>query len=131
MSLKKWYDAIGTKNDIFDVKDVKEFKYATGILICNIVNLKKEDPSEELCMFCDNFQKEYQLSDEEAQGLYKDVQNFDQNLEKYIAVIKSHLHGSEHKKLDFMHTLNRFIIKDECDDQDYCVFEVIKEQLFS
>lgn len=131
MSLKKWYDAIGTKDGIFDVADIQQFKYAAGILICSIINLKKEDQSDELCAFCENFQKEHNLSDEDAQSLYKDAKNFDQNLEKNIDIIKTQLQGSEHKKLEFMHTLNRFIIEDDCDEDDYCIFEVIKEKLFS
>ena len=40
MSLKKWYDSIGTKDGIFDVEDIKGFRFSTGILICSIVNYK-------------------------------------------------------------------------------------------
>ena len=41
MSLQKWYGSIGTKDGIFDVADIKAFRFATGVLICSIVNKQK------------------------------------------------------------------------------------------
>lgn len=131
MALKKWYDEIGTEDGIFDVFDIEQFKYAAGILICSIINLRKEYQSEELCKFCEYMQKEYKLSDKEAHNLYKDAANFDQNLDKHVDIIKTQLGDSEYQKLEFMRILNRFIIEDGCDEGDYCVFEVIKTKLFS
>lgn len=130
MSIKKWYDSIGTKDGIFDVADIKAFRFATGVLICSIVNYKKEHKNNELCSFCESFQKEYNLTDQEADELYKNVENFEANIDKHLAVIKEQLKGSIHKKLEFMHTLNRFIVEDDCDDEDYAIFEMIIKKLF-
>jgi hypothetical protein len=131
MSIKKWYDSIGTKNGIFDVEDIKAFRFATGVLICSIVNHNKKHMNDELADFCNSFKKEQGLSDEEAKRLYEEVEDFDANLEKQIAVIKSQLKDSSYKKLEFMHTLNRFIIEDDCDDEHYSCFETIIEKLFA
>lgn len=131
MTLQKWFDAIGTEESIFDVKDVEAFKHATGALICSIIDLKKEDQSPDLIAFYDRFQKAEDLSSEEASALYKDADNFESNVARYVESIKDQLGNSDHKKLEFMHALNRFIIEDDCDDKDYCVFEAIKEKLFA
>ncbi len=131
MSLKKWYDSIGTKDGIFDVENIKGFRFATGVLICSIVNHKKELKCDELCDFCDSFQKEQGLSDEEAERLYKNIEDFEANIDEHIAVIKEQLKGSNYKKLEFMHTLNRFIVEDNCDDGDYSIFEMIIKKLFN
>ncbi len=130
MSLKKWYDSIGTKDGIFDVADIKAFRFSTAVLICSMVNYHKDNKCNELCAFCDNFQKEQNLSDEEAMRLYKNVENIESNIDKQIAVIKEQLKGSNYKKLEFMHTLNRFIVEDDCDDGDYSIFEMIIKKLF-
>ncbi len=129
MSLKKWYDEIGTEDGVFDVFDKKQFKLSTGILICSVINLRKER-EDNLCIFCKNFEKENNLKKSEIENLYKDAPNFNKNLEKHIDIIKEQLGESEHQKLEFMHTLNRFIIEDDCAEDDYCLFEVIKDRLF-
>ncbi len=130
MSLKKWYDSIGAKDGVLDVADTKQFKYSAGIVICSIVNLRKDKP-DDLCNFCKNFQKEQNLSDKEANDLFKDAKNFHTNLDKHINMIKAELGHSEHEKLEFMHILNKFIIQDHCDDSDYVVFETVKQKLFA
>lgn len=130
MPLRRWYDSIGTKDGIFDVADVKAFRFTTGVLICSIVNYQKVNKRSELCDFCDSFQKEQKLSDEDAVRLYKNVENFEANIDEHIAVIKEQLEGSNYKKLEFMHTLNRFIVEDDCDDGDYSIFEMIMKKLF-
>ncbi len=131
MSLKKWYDSIGTKGGIFDVEDNKAFRFATGVIICSIVNHNKKHMNDELSEFCDFFKKEQGLSDEEAKSLYVEVDDFDKNLLKQIKVIKEQLKDSSYKKLEFMHTLNRFIVEDNCNDEDYQCFETILEKLFA
>jgi hypothetical protein len=130
MSLEKWYDSIGTQDGVLSVADPKQFKYSAGIVICSIVNLRKDKP-DELCKFCQNFQKDQNLSDEEAESLFKDAKTFHTNLDKHIAMIKAELGHSDHKQLEFMHILNRFIIQDNCDDSDYVVFETVKQKLFA
>ncbi len=131
MPLKKLYDEIGTKDGVFNVSDARGFKYSSGMLICSIINLRKENQEKELCEFCENFEKENNLTEDEIESLYKDSQNFKKNLEKHIDIIKKQLANREHEKLEFMHTLNRFIIEDDCDIDDYRVFETIKNRLFS
>ncbi len=130
MPLRKWYDEIDNEGENKDLADNRQFKYSVGVLICSIISLRKKDQSDELCEFCENFKKEFKLSDVEAKSLYKDNQNFDQNLDKHINIIKEQLKGKEHKKLELMRTFNRFIIEDDCDRDDYTVFEVIKKKLF-
>ena len=131
MSLKRWYDSIGTKDGIFDVEDIKSFRFATGILICSIVNHNKKHMNEDLNEFCDFFKQEQGLSELEAKNLYEDVKDFDANIDKQISVIKTQLKDSNYKKLEFMHTLNRFIIKDNCSSDDYTCFETLIEKLFA
>lgn len=130
MSLKKWYDSIGTKDGIFDVADIKAFRFSTGVLICSIVNYQKDNKQNELSDFCDAFQKEQNISDQDAIRLYKNVDNIEANIDEQLVVIKEQLKGSNYKKLEFMHTLNRFIVEDECDEGDYSIFEMIIKKLF-
>ncbi len=131
MPLRKWYDEIDNEGENRDLADNRQFKYSVGVLICSIISLRKKDQSDELNEFCENFKNEFKLSEIEAQSLYKDNQNFDQNLDKHINIIKEQLKGKEHKKLELMRIFNHFIIEDDCDKDDYSVFEVIKKKLFS
>jgi septal ring factor EnvC (AmiA/AmiB activator) len=131
MSLKKWYGSIGTKDGIFDVEDIKAFRFATGVLICSIVNRQKDhQQSQEVKEFCESFKKEQNLSDKEAKELFVDVKDFDAHIDKQIAVIKLQLKDSNHKKLEFMHTLNRFIVENDCTDGDYTCFQMVLKKLF-
>jgi hypothetical protein len=130
MSLKSWYSSIGTKDGIFDVEDIKGFRFATGVIICSIVNHNRKHMNSELSEFCDFFKKEQNMSNEDAKNLYEEVKDFDANLQKYVDIVKEQLKNSSYKKLEFMHTLNRFIVEDDCDDRDYQCFETILEKLF-
>ena len=130
MSLKKWYDSIGTKDGIFDVEDIKGFRFSTGVLICSIVNYKNELKCDEVCNFCKSFQKEQGLSDQDVDKFYKNVDDFEVNIDKHLKVIKAQLKGSNYKKLEFMHILNRFIVEDNCHDSAYEIFDMIIKKLF-
>ncbi len=52
------------------------------------------------------------------------------NVEKYTKVVKEQLGGDKIKMLEFMRMLNRFIMVDKCKEEDYCIFDKVRELLF-
>jgi uncharacterized tellurite resistance protein B-like protein len=130
-SIQTWYNSLNDENTLFKVEDPVAFKEATAAILCNIINLKHVQKKDELHEFCDLFKSEFHLSDEDAQKIFDNSADIQSNIEKYTAIIKEQLDGDEYKMMAFMKMLNRFIIIDKCKEEDYCVFEKVKEQLFA
>ncbi len=121
MTIKQWFALIGKEDTIFDVPDPIAFKEATSNILCNILHLENTHRREELKDFCDLLQ---------PKEISKDKDMIKKDIAANVKIIKDQLQNDEYKMLQFMKMLNRFIIVDNCKDEDYCVFEEVKSLLF-
>ena len=128
MTIKQWYDSIGKEGSIFDVKDPGKFKEATAAILCNILHLESAQEREELQEFCTLLQEDAHISDVKLSSKSQDT--LKNNIEKYTKVVKEQLENDKVKMLEFMRMLNRFIMVDKCKEEDYCIFEKVRELLF-
>ncbi len=130
MHIKDWLDKIGHEQNIFEVEDPKALQEAAAGIICHIINFDNVENRDELSKVCDLFQKEFHLDADKAKAILGDERNFKENIEKFVKVVRKQLGDDEVKKLQFMKMLNKFIIVDNCKDEDYCIFDRVKELLF-
>ena len=128
--IKQWFDTLDSE-DVLEPVNPERFKKATASIICSIINFGDVQDSDELCKFCDLFQEEFHIDEENAKKLFKDSAYLDKNLKENAQIIKEELKNDEYKLMEFMKVLNRFIIIDECKDEDYCIFTELKTHLFS
>ena len=130
-SIQTWYNSLNDENTLFKVEDPVAFKEATAAILCSILDLKHVKKKDELHQFCDLFKAEFHLSDEDTKKIFNNSKNMESTIKKYTKIIKEQLNGDEYKMMAFMKMLNRFIIIDKCKEEDYCIFDKVKEQLFS
>ncbi len=130
MTVRQWYDSIGEKDSVFDVENPEKFKEATAAILCNVLHLDSSKKRDELKEFCSIVRHSLEIDDEKAAELFQNRANIDKNIYKYTRIIKKELKDDKYKMLEFMKMLNRFIIVDDCKEEDYCIFEKVKEMLF-
>lgn len=129
MTVKQWYDSIGKKDSIFDVKDPQKFKNATALILCNILHLDSVQEKEELQEFCTLLKKDAGVIPEQSDKRI-DTAKLHGNIEHAAEIVREQLEGDEVKMLEFMRMLNRFIMVDKCKEEDYCIFDKVRELLF-
>jgi len=129
VAMKRWFDSLDT-DKTFAPKNPEAFKRATASIVCSIVNFNEVKGKDALCKFCDIFKEEFHINEETAEKLFKDSVYVKKNLKKNAQVIKDELGNDEYKLMEYMKMLNKFIIVDECKDEDYCIFDELKNLLF-
>jgi uncharacterized tellurite resistance protein B-like protein len=128
--MKEWFDGLES-DTTFEAKNPEHFKRATASIICSIVNFNEIQSEEKVYAFCDLFKKEFHIDEDTANKLFEDASYVKANIEKNAQIIKQELGDDEYKKLQYMKMLNRFIIVDNCKDEDYCIFDELKNHLFA
>ncbi len=128
MTIKQWYDSIGKEGSIFDVKDPEKFKEATAAILCNILHLESAQEKEELQEFCTLLKYDEHMEKEKLSSSSQDA--LKSNIEKFTKIVKEQLEDDKIKMLEFMRMLNRFIMVDKCKEEDYCIFDKVRELLF-
>ncbi len=128
MTVKQWYDSIGQKDSIFDVKDPEKFKNATAVILCNILHLDSARQRDELQEFCTLLKRDAGIEHEKLDTA--DKLKLKSNIEHATQVIKEQLGNDKVKMMEFMRMLNRFIMVDKCKEEDYCIFDKVRELLF-
>ncbi len=128
MTVQQWYEMIGQKDSVFDVPDPDKFKNATAVILCNILHLESVTEKEELQKFCTLLKKDAGI--EKGKLDTKDKVKLKSSIEEATQIIKEQLENDPVKMMEFMRMLNRFIMVDKCREDDYCIFEEVRELLF-
>jgi uncharacterized tellurite resistance protein B-like protein len=129
VAMKRWFDSLDT-DKTFLPKNPEAFKRATASIVCSIVNFNDVESKDALCKFCNLFKEEFHIDEETAEKLFEDAGYVKKNLEKNAEIIKDELENDEYKLMEYMKMLNRFIIVDNCKEEDYCIFDELKTKLF-
>jgi len=95
-------------------------------IIISDENVSKKERKE----FNSFFKKEFALSSDEIDALFKKVKNSKENLEKHLNLLKEAFQAYPVQKAYFMQVLNRCIICDGVDNREYATFEEIRKRLF-
>jgi DUF1365 family protein len=128
MTAEQWYRSIGTKESVFNAKNPERFKKATAQILCNILHLDSAQQKEELQQFCDLMQKDISIRHEDFNDA--DQAQLHSNIEEAAQVVKEELDADPVRMMEFMRMLNRFIMVDKCKEEDYCIFDRVRELLF-
>ena len=128
MTVQQWYNMIGQKDSVFDVQHPDRFKHATAVILCNILHLDSVTEKEELQEFCTLLKRDAGVTHAELDT--SDKARLRSSIEEAAQVIKDELENDPVKMMEFMRMLNRFIMVDKCREDDYCIFEEVRELLF-
>ena len=128
MTVQQWYNMIGRKDTVFDVAHPDRFKNATAVILCNILHLDSVVQKEELQEFCTLLKRDAGI--ESAKLDTADQATLRSNIVEAAHVIREELENDPVRMMEFMRMLNRFIMVDKCREEDYCIFEEVRELLF-
>ena len=108
----------------------KKIKESVGTLLAHIIKIDKRDVEKEAPLFCDIMGQNFNCNPEEAKKFLYDIMEKDYDLDKHVEIISQALADDKLSKYHLLEQLNHMIYSDKISEEDYKVFEKIKERLF-
>jgi uncharacterized tellurite resistance protein B-like protein len=109
----------------------KKIKESVGTLLAHIIKVDKRDIAKEAPLFCEIMGQNFDCSADEAEAFLRDIIEKDYDLDKHIEIINQALCDDRISKYHLLEQLNHIIYSDKISEEDYKIFEDIKERLFS
>lgn len=109
----------------------KKIKESVGTLLAHIIKIDKRDVEKEAPLFCEIMGQNFDCSAEEAENFLYAMMNKEYDLDEHIAIINDALCEDKLSKFHLLEQLNHIIYSDTISEEDYKIFEDIKERLFA
>jgi uncharacterized tellurite resistance protein B-like protein len=109
----------------------KKIKESVGTLLAHIIKIDNRDVVKEAPLFCEIMGQNFDCSADEAETFLYAMMNKEYNLDEHIGIINDALCEDKLSKFHLLEQLNHIIYSDTISEEDYKVFEDIKERLFS
>jgi len=108
----------------------KKIKESVGRLLAYIIKVDNRDIEKEAPLFCEIMGQDFECSEDEAKALLYEVMDQEYDLDEHIAVINQALCNDRLSKFHLLEQINHIIYSDEIGEEDYKIFENIKNKLF-
>jgi len=105
-------------------------KEAVAALFCYVIKLDNKDLEVERPLFCSFMKQNFNVSKEEASRLLDEVMEKEYNIDTQISIIANALHNETYTKVSVLKQLNHIITKSKLEDEDYDLFDKVKEAFF-
>lgn len=106
-------------------------KESVAVLFCHVIKLDNKDLEKERPLFCRFIKQDFDMPEEEANALLDKVMaDDDYNIETHISMIANGLVNETYTKMSVLKQLNHIIVKSKLEDEDYDLFDKVKEALF-
>ena len=105
-------------------------KESVAALFCYVIKLDNKDLDAERPLFCRFMQQDFEMTQEESDKLLSEVMEKDYNIDTQISIIANALHNETYTKMSVMKQLNHIITKSNLEDDDYDLFDKVKEAFF-
>ncbi len=105
-------------------------KESVAALFCYVIKLDNKDLDTERPLFCRFMKQDFNMTREESDKLLDEVMQKDYNIDMQISIISNALHNEIYTKMSVLKQLNRIITKSNIEDDDYDLFDKVKEALF-
>ena len=109
----------------------RAIKESVGTLLAHIIKVDHRDIAKEAPLFCEIMGENFDCSQEEAEAFLRHIIEQDYNLDKHIEIINQALCDDRISKYHLLEQLNHIIYSDTISEEDYKIFEDIKERLFA
>ncbi len=109
----------------------KRIKESVGTLLAHIIKVDHRDIEKEAPLFCEIMGQNFDCSEEEARAFLEEVIDKEYDLDKHIDIINQALCEDKLSKYHLLEQLNHIIYSDKISEEDYKIFEDIKNRLFS
>ena len=105
-------------------------KESVAALFCYVIKMDNKDLSAERPLFCRFMYQDFSCSCEEANRLLDEVMDKEYNIDTEISIIANALHNETYTKMSVLKQLNHIIVKSNLQDDDYDLFDKVKEAFF-
>jgi len=105
-------------------------KEAVASIFCYVIKLDNKDLEAERPLFCRFMKQDFNVSKEDASELLDEVMEKDYNIDTQISIIANALHNETYTKVSVLKQLNHIITKSKLEDEDYDLFDKVKEAFF-
>ncbi len=109
----------------------KRIKESVGTLLAHIIKVDHRDIEKEAPLFCEIMGQNFDCTEEEARVFLEEVIDREYDLDKHIDIINQALCEDKLSKYHLLEQLNHMIYSDKISEEDYKIFEDIKNRLFS
>ncbi len=109
----------------------KRIKESVGTLLAHIIKVDHRDIEKEAPLFCEIMGQNFDCTEEEARAFLEEVIDREYDLDKHIDIINQALCEDKLSKYHLLEQLNHMIYSDKISEEDYKIFENIKNRLFS
>lgn len=107
-----------------------KIKESVGTILAHIVKVDNRDIDKEIPVFCSIMGSNFDCNHEEASKFLHSIKDIDYNLDEHLDIVKQALDGDVISKFHLMEQLNHMIYSDTIQENDYKLFENIKNKLF-
>ena len=108
----------------------KKIKESVGTLLAHIIKIDNRDVVKEAPLFCELMGQNFDCSADEAETFLYAMMHKEYDLDEHIAIINDALCEDQLSKFHLLEQINHIIYSDTISEEDYKVFEDIKERLF-
>ncbi len=109
----------------------KRIKESVGTLLAHIIKVDHRNIEKEAPLFCEIMGQNFDCTEEEARAFLEEVIDREYDLDKHIDIINQALCEDKLSKYHLLEQLNHMIYSDKISEEDYKIFENIKNRLFS
>jgi uncharacterized tellurite resistance protein B-like protein len=106
-------------------------KESVGTLLAHIIKIDKRDVKKEAPLFCEIMGQNFDCNPDEAETFLYAMMNKEYDLDKHVAIINEALCEDKLSKFHLLEQLNHIIYSNTISEEDYKVFEDIKQRLFA
>ena len=109
----------------------KMIKESVAALFCHVIKMDNKDLDAERPLFCRFMKQDFMdMTDDEAKQLLNEVMEKEYNIDTQISMIANALHNETYTKMSVLKQLNHIIVKSKLEDDDYDLFDKVKEAFF-
>jgi len=105
-------------------------KESVAALFCHVIKLDGKDLDAERPLFCRYMKQNFDAPKEESCALLDKVMEGEYNIDTHIAMIANGLVNETYTKMSVLKQLNHIITKSKLNDEDYDLFDKVKEAFF-
>jgi len=106
-------------------------KESVGALLVYIIKIDKRDVEKVVPLFCEIMGQDFHCTPEEAEKILYGLMEKEYDLDKHLAIINQALCDDRISRYHLLEQLNHIIYSDKISEEDYEIFEKIKERLFT
>ena len=106
-------------------------KESVAALFCHVIKMDDKDLDAERPLFRRFMKQDFpNMTDEDACNLLDEVMDKEYNIDTQISMIANALHNETYTKMSVLKQLNHIIVKSNLEDEDYDLFDKVKEAFF-